>query len=256
MNRLKFLTFISIALFAIACTPTLVSTQEESKEVESKADLLLQETLEAHGGELYNQAHYSFIFREKEYQFKNNGSEYTYRKAQLKDGKKIEDQLKNGELSRIVDGQETRLNEKEINSYSNVLNSVIYFATLPHKLTDAAVNKKYIGTTNIKGAGYEIMEVTFEQEGGGKDHDDQYYYWINQSSKKIDYLAYNYKVNKGGVRFREAFNSRVVDGITFQDYINYKAPVGTPLSELPQLLEKGELVELSRIITEDVKSLK
>jgi hypothetical protein len=40
------------------------------------------------------------------------------------------------------------------------------------------------------------------------------------------------------VRFRTAFNTRVIDGLTFQDYINYEAPIGTPLKDLPKLYEQ------------------
>jgi len=63
-------------------------------------------------------------------------------------------------------------------------------------------------------------------------------------------------VNKGGVRFRSAYNRRVIDGIIFQDFINYKAKIGTPLFDLPSLYEKGELEELSRIETKDIQNLK
>jgi hypothetical protein len=144
------------------------------------------------------------------------------------------------------------LSEKDIEKYTGALNSVIYFATLPHKLKDDAVHKKYIEEITINGSNYDVIEITFSQEGGGEDFDDEYYYWINQDTRKIEYLAYNYQVNGGGVRFRQAFNTRVVEGITFQDYINYKAPVKTPLKELPVLFEQGKLKELSKIITENI----
>ena len=163
--------------------------------------------------------------------------------------------MTNSDFTRMVDGQEIELSDKKKSGYSGSLNSVIYFATLPYKLQDPAVNTAYKGTTTIKGKNYEVLEITFDEEGGGKDHEDVYYYWINQKTKVIDYLAYNFQVNNGGVRFRSAYNSRNVDGIIFQDYINFKAPVGTPLSELPKLFEKEELKQLSVIATESVKKL-
>lgn len=48
----------------------------------------------------------------------------------------------------------------------------------------------------------------------------------------MDFLAYEYNVNGGGVLFREAFNSRMIEGMRFQDYINYGALVGTLLDSL------------------------
>lgn len=219
----------------------------------TKANDIISATIKAHGGTLYDQADYSFIFREKEYRFTNNGDEYTY---SVKRDEKTNDFIINGNFERHINEQPIPLSNKNKSKYAAALNSVIYFATLPHKLNDAAVNKKFIETTVIKNIKYDVIQITFNQEGGGKDHDDVFHYWIHQKTKKIDYLAYNYKVNGGGVRFRSAYNRRVIDGITFQDYINWKAPVGTPLKKLASLYEQNKLKELSRIITETVTNKK
>ena len=72
----------------------------------------------------------------------------------------------------------------------------------------------------------------------------------------MDYLAYMYNVNGGGIRFRSYYNRRVIDGITFQDYVNWGAELGTSLDQLPHMYEAGTLKELSKIVTENVKNLK
>ncbi|WP_235817830.1 DUF6503 family protein [Formosa haliotis] len=212
----------------------------------------MNNTIAAHGGDLYDTAHYSFIFRGKTYQFKNDGYNYEYTKTFQKQDSLIIDRLKNGTFTRTVNGDAISLSPKAIASGFGAINSVIYFATLPHKLKDKAVIKSDLGNTSVNGENYAVLGVTFQQEGGGEDHDDAYVYWINTTSNKIDYLAYNYHVNKGGVRFRSAYNSRVIDGITFQNYVNYEAEVGTPLTDLPALYEAGKLKELSKIETENV----
>jgi hypothetical protein len=51
---------------------------------------------------------------------------------------------------------------------------------------------------------YDVVGVTFGQDGGGKDFDDEFHYWINKQTHKVDYLAYSYRTNDGGVRFRTA----------------------------------------------------
>jgi len=222
----------------------------------SKSQIILNETIKAHGGDLYNTAHYSFVFRGTTFEFKNDNNNYQYTKTSKKESDLIIDILSNGKLSRTINNESIKLSEKETNSASESINSVIYFATLPYKLNDSAVNHTYIGETTIKDKGYDILGITFNKEGGGKDYDDEFHYWINKETKRIDYLAYNYKVNKGGVRFRSAYNTRVVNGIVFQDYINYKAEVGTPLKDLPSLFEVGELKELSKIETKNIIKLK
>ncbi|WP_187269391.1 DUF6503 family protein [Algibacter pacificus] len=238
-------------------SPKIIETTTKTPSPISltKSEKILNETIRAHGGNLYKTAKYSFVFRGNTFQFINDGSNYEYTKTYKKGDSLIKDVLKNGVFTRTVDNTAITLSEKDIASGSGTINSVIYFATLPYKLNDDAVNSKYIENTTIKGKTYDVIEITFNQDGGGEDHDDEYYYWINTNTKKIDYLAYNYSVNKGGVRFRRAYNKRVVNGITFQDYVNYKAPVGTPLKDLPTLFEANQLTELSKINTEDVVNL-
>ena len=221
----------------------------------SAAEQLLDRTVEAHGGDRYNMANYGFVFRGKDYTFANDGTSYRYSVTTEKDGAKIVDVLDNGKLTRTVGGKETELSAKDQARYGEALNSVIYFATLPHKLQDPAVQLTLLEPTTIQGKPYHTLMVQFAKEGGGKDHDDNFRYWVNQQTNRIDYLAYDYKTNKGGVRFRSAYNPRVVDGILFQDYVNYKAPLGTNLDSLPAMFDRGELAELSRIETEEVGSL-
>jgi len=256
---------------AFLCLLSCKTEQKKAKEVENtvvkvvekttatiltKAEKIIDAAIEAHGGSLYDVASYSFVFRKKTYTFHNNKSKYTFTVKHTEKGNEIYDVLENGKLTRTVNGALTELSAKDYSKYKEALNSVIYFATLPHKLNDKAVQKKYIGTNTIKGIRYNIVEVTFGQEGGGKDFDDEFYYWINNTTNMIDYLAYSYATNGGGVRFRSAYNVRKVEGVYFQDYINWEASVGTPLEQLPYFYEEGKLKELSRILTEDIVHLK
>ena len=218
----------------------------------SKADSLVNEAIIAHGGDLYNKADYSFVFRGTKYRFKNDGNSFTYSSEVQKNDFLIKDVLIDDTLKRYINNNLQSLNKEDAAKYSEALNSVIYFATLPYKLQDTSVNKKFIEEITIKEKQYDVVGVTFGKDGGGKDFDDEFHYWINKQTRKIDYLAYGYHTNDGGIRFRSAFNTRVIDGLTFQDYINYEAPLGTPLKDLPKLYEQGKLKELSQILTEDI----
>ncbi len=241
---------IIIAILSFASCKT--NKPDTSLVTSTPAEQIIKQAIKAHGGKKYETAHYGFTFRKKQYTFQNNGEQYEYSVTSEKDGKTQKDVMHNAGMTRHINGQSVSLTKDEQNRYSQGVNSVIYFATLPHKLKDKSVNKKYIGDTSIKGKKYQVVKVTFDKEGGGKDHDDQYHYWINTETHLIDYLAYNYTVNKGGVRFRSAYNTRNVDGVIFQDYINFKAPVGTPLIDLPKLFEANQLKQLSLIETENV----
>lgn len=228
------------------------SEKVDTEKQLTKADSIIMLAIEAHGGQLYDQADYSFVFRGKKIRFQNDGSSYSYSSVSQKGDSLIKDVMSADKFERSINNTLQSLSKEEADKYSEALNSVIYFATLPYKLQDASVNKEYVEETSIKGVSYDVIKITFGEDGGGKDFDDQYHYWINKDTHKIDYLAYNYQVNEGGVRFRAAFNSRVIDGVTFQDYVNYEAPVGTDLKDLPKLYEEGKLKELSKILTENV----
>lgn len=251
-----------LAFVLSSCTNEGLNHQAEKtekSEIETKnisdGDLLFHAVLQKHGGENYDSAHFGFVFRKTDYTFKNSASGYLYTREFNKDVNRVLDEMTANGFTRQIDGIEIELSEEEITKYRSSINSVIYFATLPHKLGDASVNREYVGMESVKGQSYKKMKVSFNQKGGGEDFDDEYLFWINSTSNCMDYFAYNYKVNGGGVRFRSANNVRFVDGILFQDYVNYKAPIGTALEDLPAMFEKGELVELSQINTEDVKSL-
>ena len=256
MRFLLISTIFYYCLFIACSAPLQKSVTTPSINKPTKAAQILDRTIQAHGGNAYKKAHYQFVFREKNYTFKNDDHSFEYIRSFEDNGERIQDILNNNGFKRTINGKKISLSDKDIAKYTEAVNSVIYFATLPYKLQDPAVNLAHKGTTTIKGKSYDILSIHFEEENGGVDHDDEFHYWINQTTNRIDYLAYNYQTNNGGVRFRSAYNTRVVDGIVFQDYINFKAPVGTPLVDLPALLGKETLKELSLIETEAVVNLR
>lgn len=263
---IKYIAF-SLILLIVGCGNEKKEIKEENvnevvKELDSKtkelgkAEIIVNEAIKAHGGHLYDSAAYQFTFRSRLYSFVNSGNHYKYEVKRKEKDWEVLDVLEDGEFKRVIRDENKLLSEKDKAKYIGALNSVIYFATLPHKLKDGAVNKTYKGRTVIKGDEYDVVRVTFNKEGGGQDYDDEFYYWINVKTKTVDYLAYNYQVNGGGVRFRSAYNPREIGGVRFQDYVNYKASLKTPLEELPALYEKELLKELSRIEIEDIVNLK
>jgi len=192
MNRKVILIFFSTIMLLTCKTESEKTKAIASNEIEehlvkpTKAESLLAETIKAHGGDLYTTAHYSFTFRGDIFEFKNDNNNYHYKKTSKKGNNITIDILNNGSHSRTVNKQTATLSQKKINSVTSAINSVIYFATLPSKLNDSAVNKTYIGETSIKGKNYYILGITFNKENGGEDHDDAFHYWINKNTKKID----------------------------------------------------------------------
>jgi hypothetical protein len=242
---------IVIVVGWIAC-----STPRAQEEPLSKEQKIIRASIEAHGGKDYEKAAFSFDFRNRSYSFKNNKGLFEYTMREEKEDKITEDILTNDRFERKVNGEIQKLSEEDVAKYSGSLTSVIYFVLLPYKLNDPAVLLKDKGETTIKGEAYDVMEIRFKEEGGVEDFHDIYYYWINQETHFVDYLAYQFLVDDGsGTRFRAAYNQITSKGIRFQDYGNYKSTYETPLDSLPILFENENLEKLSVIELENLQPM-
>lgn len=247
----------SIVLFALlmlfACSDK--QTQESPPPAEEDpAQAAVDRAIEAHGSQVVSGHVIEFDFRGRHYISKRDGGRFQYERIFTDStGNRYRDVLTNDGLFREINGEQAELSAKDSSAYANSVNSVLYFALLPYYLNDPAVRKQYEGEGEVRGEPYHKIRVTFRREGGGKDYEDQFMYWIHRKDHTIDYLAYNYQTDGGGARFREAINARMIDGLRFADYINYKPATPTMAVEtFDRLLEQDSLVELSRIISEEV----
>ena len=213
---------------------------------------IIDSSIAYHGGKLYNSAQVEFDFRNRHYTSTRSANQYEYTRSFTDSTNKVKDVLNNNGFYREINNERVELDEKKQNAYSNSVNSVLYFAQLPYGLNDAAVIKKYLGESTIEGKNYHKIQITFKQEGGGEDFQDVFIYWFDQKTFQLDYLAYSYETDGGGMRFRKAINHRRVGGILFMDYINYKPSTEFNLDEIDQAIENGQFVEVSRILNENL----
>lgn len=217
------------------------------------AQTIIDRAIEKHGGDLYERSNIEFAFRGISYTITQDGGLYQYTRTIRDSSNIIRDTLSNDGFTRTINGERKQLPESEKSSYANSLNSVVYFALLPHGLNDSAVIKEYLGTDTVQGEPYYEIHISFKKEGGGKDYEDTFVYWIHQKDYTMDYLAYEFHVGEGGIRFRDATNERVINGIRFADYHNYKsAEENVPLQNYDTLFEEGKLEKLSEINLEHI----
>ncbi len=242
MNTIKTL-FLSLIL--------LVGTTQVHSQTNGKAQEVVDRAIKLSGGELYKKSQVSFTFRTKRHFVEQNDLELRYGRTFIEEGDTIKDELNNNVFKRYVNGKDSGKSKRQLSRAFEDVNAVSYFAMLPYKLNDAAVIKEYLGEVNIKGKPFDKVKVTFQGEQSGDSPDNVFYYWFDQETGFMDYLAYT----KGGNRFRAAYNQRVVNGILFADYVNYSGGEYTANSaeEYDQLYNADKLKELSRIILEDVE---
>ena len=244
-----------LLLFIWSCENKASSSQKKTST--HKGQEVIDQAIIAHGQHLFENATLSFLFRDKQYSARRSDAEYTYTRSFKNGSALIEDMLINStDFSRKKNDVSIEIEKEWAEKYSRSINSVLYFFQLPYLLNDLAVKKIDQGIKQIKGENYYQIKVSFQIENGGEDFEDEYLYWIDVNTFEIDYLAYNYITDGGGVRFRSAINKRRVNGLLVQDYINY-APLNKkiPLSSLITEFEKGALIERSRIINSDITLL-
>ncbi|UJH67583.1 DUF6503 family protein [Allomuricauda sp. SCSIO 65647] len=241
---------------AIATLLFFVSCHDATKE-RLNAQQIIDKSIEASGGKLFDSHDVFFVFRDKAYVSGQNEGKKVLKRIFETDSVTITDVLAKGKLQRFFNDSLIQLPDSVANRYANSVNSVHYFVRLPYGLNDKAVNKKLLGESTLKEKDYYKVQITFDRENGGDDFEDIYIYWFDKETFKPDYLAYEFHVNGGGIRFREAFNERYVNGIRFVDYNNYKPKEKTAdIYKIDSLFLSGALELLSKIELKDVKATK
>ncbi len=227
-----------------------MSCNQKSKEM--NAQDILDKTIEVAGGERYENVEIDFTFRDINYKSIRQNGRFSLQRM-LPDTLNTLDVLTNDGFTRIQMDEQIVLADTTAFKYIESVNSVHYFVLLPYGLNDAAVHKKLLGEITIKNKDYYKIEVTFSEDGGGVDFEDIFIYWISKDDFTVDYLAYQFFTDKGGMRFRESYNPRVIEGIRFVDYNNYRPKDSlVTLHEMDSLFEEDALVLLSKIETENV----
>ncbi|HPN69202.1 MAG TPA: hypothetical protein PLZ32_06765 [Saprospiraceae bacterium] len=220
------------------------------------AQKIVDTAIEYQNGNLLDKSSFSFQFRDKEYISTRNSGNFTYQRKFKDSLGLVEDILTNETFIRKIDGKKVEVDQEWKTKYSNSINSVFYFVYLPFGLNDKAVIKEFLGNDTINGLKYDCIKISFNTEGGGTDHDDIFYYWFQTETKSMDYFAYSYQTDGGGIRFRKAYNQRRINKVIFQDYINLSPEKSieksTKIEEILALYKANKLVELSKIETEQI----
>jgi hypothetical protein len=231
------------------------------KEIQD-ADKIVQKSIEVSGGDIISSSNIAFDFRDRHYRaFRDKGKYVLERHFIDKTNQyfdtitQITDAINNKGFQRFVNTFPVAVIDSMAAKYSASVNSVHYFSVLPYGLKDKAVKRTYLGEIKIKDKDYHKIKVTFNQEGGGKDFEDVFIYWMNIETLKVDYLAYSSLESNNimALRFREAYNERYIEGVRFVDYNNYKPKNSkVALENLELLYENNDLELLSKIELENI----
>lgn len=224
------------------------------------AQAVVDSAIAAHGGDVLDQGVLSFNFRGDQYRIRQNQGRFHYRRVYTDSlGRTVTDGLTNEGVYRVVEGDTVSLSESERDALHTTVNSVSYFALLPHPLKEPAAQHEYSGRDTLDGVPYHRIRVTFQQDGGGEDWEDIFMYWFREDTYAMDYLAYAFGLGPNetdtGTRFREAYNVRRRNGVRVADYMNYTSDTLSHehLDQYPSLWAQDALELVSRVEIDSVE---
>jgi hypothetical protein len=234
--------------------PGLAPLSPERLSPRDSAAAIIERARRVHGADVLDRAEVSFVFRGTPFTVRRDGGAFAYSRVVSDSVGPVRDVLDNDGFRRTRTGSPVVLSERDAFVAEETLNSVVYFALLPYPLADPAVQPRLVGADTLGGEPYHLVEVTFRQEGGGRDYQDRFLYWIHRDDATVDYLAYSYEASGGGIRFREAFNPRTVGGVRFADYRNFSPePMEPELEALGRMFEADSLTLVSEIVLDSVR---
>ncbi|WP_047546868.1 DUF6503 family protein [Psychroserpens sp. Hel_I_66] len=243
---MRYLFFIALSFFLLNCKNDV--KQDVSEENET-AQHIIDKSIEVSGGEVIYNSKIEFDFRDVNYKAIRNDGTFSLTRITVDGNTRIVDSLSNDGFDRKVNDEIIEIPDSMALKYSASVNSVHYFSMLPFGLNDEAVQKELLPPVTINDKDYQTIKVTFKEDGGGEDFEDVFFYWIDKKTNKLAYLAYSFAEEDGmGLRFREAFNERFVNGVRFVDYNNYKPmDKSIKLTDLPEYFNDDKLELLSKI---------
>lgn len=233
----------------------LLASAFASCDRRTEAEKIVDSAIEVHGGAAFERSKIDFDFRKIHYSIYKTPTAYEYVREFTDSTGLVRDVLNNAGFVRTVNGVKIdTLTEERVGAFSRSVNSVVYFAFLPYGLNDPAAIKTYLGQTKLGEKEYHLVKVTFQPEGGGEHFEDEFLYWFGKADYQLDYMAYSYHTDGGGVRMREVIGVEEVDGIRFQNYLNLKpADKNTPVEKMQDLYISGNLEKLSEIVLENIR---
>lgn len=219
------------------------------KQVQITAQEIVDQSIAASNLNTITQSKISFNFRDRKYTATRKNGLYTLTRSKGN----TKDILTNDGFTRKIADETIILSDSLANIYANSVNSVHYFSVLPFGLNDKAVQKKKLAEEIIQGKAYYKVQVSFSENGGGDDFEDIFIYWFHKETFLLDYLAYSYKTNEGGIRFRSIKEQKIIEGIRFVDYNNYKPKNSIiTLENIGKAYENGQLEKISEINLENI----
>lgn len=223
----KFASISALALLSIAAAPPLKPELMKPKKDPKKDKVwqmpIVNRSIEHHGGDLYRHSETELRVCSKSGCFdvlaRLEGGLFEYDVRGEVNGKPRRVRVTNQSAERWDAGEPVPLDDEGRQAARDFASARVYFAFLPFRLNDPLVFKRDLGLERWGERELQKVKVTFAP-GSSSDASDEYLYWFDPETGRVEQFAYSYAGQNPGLRFRRAVNHRRVGGILFFDQEN------------------------------------
>lgn len=196
---------------------------EDAPPLTTEAPPIIAKAIDFHGGETFEHSRSELDMCSKSGCFHVEatvqGAQFTYQVTGMQRDTHLKVRMSNDSVERWFDGQPAPMVAADEQRYRDWVMARIYFCFLPYRLLDPSVRYQDLGLVDWDGKSLHLVAVSFAP-GSSTDANDQYRYWFDPESGRLELFAYSYEGEPGGLRFRRLIDHRRVGGLLFFDQEN------------------------------------
>lgn len=235
--------------------PSLVVATEPSTDLPP----IVAKSIDFHGAEAFHDARVSLTLASAsgssriEAWTDGQGFEYVVG-ATTRDGEERRVRFSNldgdNRVEQWLDGAPVEMDAEGAGGAERWLMARVYFPFLPFRLADPGVYFQDLGVETWGERDLHRVKVTFEP-GSSPDADDEFLYWFDPDSGRMEQFAYSFHTGNGGLRLRQAIEFQRVGGILFSDQANLGVnfPEGGPSQPVDVITPAFAAEEMERVST-------
>ncbi len=229
-----------------AAAPAAAAEQGGSQPLE-----IVSRAIEHHGGEVYRRSETSVELCSGSgcygMNVRTDGGMYRHEVSGPYRGGIRAVRADNDSVSVSWQGEPVAATSEEWQSLRDWATARIYFAFLPYRLNDPGVLQEDLGIEEWEGRRLHRVKVHFEA-GSSTDAEDEYLYWFDPDTARLEQFAYSFTGDPGGLRFRRLSNYRRVGGILFFDQANLGVEgAGLSVDEIDPAFVDARMRQVSKV---------
>ena len=238
----KILIFSSL-LVCIACN---VESEKNPKEV-------LKDAAQHLGKDKMYNSTVTFDVNDMHYESRRKDNEYHFSMTRTMDTITYQAKAYNGGFEYTENGTSKSYGFQNLQVEKQLL-AINHFMEIPMLFIDdnsAVITQK--SPTIIDKKNYQVFHVYYKSLMP-TDLISNYYLYVHEKEQTVDFIGYDFAPAEDRLFFRESFNRRIVEGITFEDYRTFRTKTsGVHMDSLPNLFLRNELDLKAAFKPENVK---